>query len=58
MSLRCCDFKDFNGYQILEKLQKLRKRKNITSCLELLEKLGIQGDVALFVLSNLGGDQS
>lgn len=55
MSLRCCDCKAFAGYQNLEKLQKLRKRKKLTPCLELLEEQGLVGDVAVFVLSLLGG---
>lgn len=44
------------GYQNLEKLQKLRRRKSLTSCLELLEKHSIEGDSPVFVLGTVGGE--
>lgn len=56
MSLRCGECKRFIGYRNLEKLQRLRRRKSLTPCLELLEKQGIKGDVAIFVLSAVGGE--
>lgn len=43
------------GYRNLEKLQKLRRRKSLTPCLELLEKHGIEGESAVFVLGAVGG---
>lgn len=56
ISLRCSECKAFVGYRNLEKLHKLRKRKKLTLCLELLEKQGLTGDAAIFTLSNLGGE--
>jgi transposase-like protein len=55
MSLRCNKCKTFVGYQNLEKLQKLRRRKSLTPCLELLEKHGIEGESAVFILGAVGG---
>lgn len=55
MSLRCSECKVFVGYKSLQKLHKLRKRKELTSCLQLLEKEGLTGDAAIFALSSLGG---
>lgn len=39
---------------VLTKLQKLRKRKQLTPCLELLEEQGLTGDAAIFILSEVG----
>jgi hypothetical protein len=55
MSIKCSDCKAFIGYKNLQKLKKLRRRKSLTPCLELLEKQGISGDVAIFVLGQVGG---
>lgn len=55
MNLRCSECKHFIGYRNLEKLQRLRRRKSLTPCLELLEKHGIEGDTAIFILSAAGG---
>jgi hypothetical protein len=55
MSLKCCECKAFIGYTNLEKLKRLRRQKELTPCLELLEKQGISSDAAVFVLGQLGG---
>jgi len=39
-----------------DKLQYHRRQKSLSPCLELLEKHGISGDVAVFVLGQLGGE--
>ena len=39
----------------IEKLHKYRRQKSLSPCLELLEKLGVTGDTAIFVLSRIGG---
>lgn len=52
---QCTQCKAFIGYRNLEKLQKLRRRKSLTPCLELLQKQGVTGDTAIFVLSAVGG---
>ncbi len=44
------------NHPCLEKLKKLKRRKRLTPCLELLEKQGVSGDVAIFVLGQLGGE--
>jgi transposase-like protein len=54
MSLRCSECKAFIGYKNLQKLKKLKRQKRLTPCLELLEKQGLSGDVAIFVLSAVG----
>jgi transposase-like protein len=56
VSLKCSECKVFVGYQNLQKLKKLKRQKRLTPCLELLEKQGLQGDVAIFVLSAVGGE--
>ncbi len=56
MSLKCSECKAFIGYQNLQKLKKLKRQKRLTPCLELLEKQGLQGDVAIFVLGQVGGE--
>ena len=56
MSLKCSECKAFVGYQNLQKLKKLKRQKRLTPCLELLEKQGLQGDVAIFVLGQVGGE--
>jgi hypothetical protein len=38
------------------KLKRLRKRKRLTDCLEILGEKGIHGDLAIFILSSLGGE--
>ena len=55
MSLKCSECKGFIGYKNLEKLKGLRRQKKLTACLELLEKQGVVGDAAIFVLSLAGG---
>lgn len=37
-------------------LARSRRRKSLTPCLELLEKHGIEGDTAIFLLSAVGGE--
>ncbi len=44
------------GQVIFEKLKSHRRQKSLSPCLELLEKHGISGDVAIFVLSAVGGE--
>ncbi len=56
MSLKCSQCKAFLGYQSLQKLKKLKRQKRLTPCLELLEKQGLSGDVAIFVLGQVGGE--
>jgi hypothetical protein len=46
----------FNDSTQLDGLKNLYKRKRLTACLELLEQCGLQGDEAIFILSNLGGE--
>jgi len=46
----------FIEYRDLEKLQRLRRRKLLTPCFELLEKQGLTGDVAIFILSVVGDE--
>ena len=53
VSLKCGECRAFVGYQNLQKLKKLKRRKQLTRCLELLEKLGLSGDVAIFVLGQV-----
>jgi hypothetical protein len=55
MSLKCSECKAFIGYKNLEELKKLKRRKRLTPCLELLESQGISSDAAIFVLSQVGG---
>ncbi|MBW4549294.1 MAG: hypothetical protein KME25_33535 [Symplocastrum torsivum CPER-KK1] len=58
-SRRCGDCKTFLGYSPLPKLKKARKRKELTNCLEILEKQGIRGEeLTIFTLSlaNDGGE--
>jgi len=55
INLKCSDCKTFIGYQNLEKLQRLRRQKQLTSALKLLEKQGLTGDVAIFILGQVGG---
>jgi hypothetical protein len=47
---------DNHYHSELEKLQHYRGQKSLSLCLELLEKHGISGDVAIFVLSAVGGE--
>jgi hypothetical protein len=42
----------------IEKLKNLYKRKRLIDCLEILGERGIQGDEAIFLLSNLGGGEA
>ena len=56
MSLKCSECKAFIGYRNLQELKKLKRRKRLTPCLELLEKQGISGDAAIFVLGQVGGE--
>jgi transposase-like protein len=56
VSLKCGECKAFIGYQNLQRLKKLKRQKRLTPCLELLEKQGLEGDVAIFVLSAVGGE--
>jgi hypothetical protein len=53
ISLKCSDCKAFIGYRNLQELKRLKRRKRLTPCLELLEKLGLSGDVAIFVLGQV-----
>jgi hypothetical protein len=54
ISLKCSDCKAFIGYR---KLQKLKRQKDLTACLEFLESCGISGDVvSIFVLGQVGGE--
>lgn len=55
-SLSCSECRKFIEYRPIEKLKRQRKRKRLTDCLEILADGGIQGDEALFILSNLGGE--
>lgn len=44
------------GYRNLEKLQKLRRHKQTTDCLNLIEESsGLTNDEAIFVLNQIGG---
>jgi DNA-directed RNA polymerase subunit RPC12/RpoP len=56
MSLKCSECKAFIGYKNLQELKKLKRRKRLTPCLELLEKQGISGDTAIFILAQVGGE--
>jgi DNA-directed RNA polymerase subunit RPC12/RpoP len=56
MSLKCGECKAFLGYKNLQQLEKLKRRKRLTPCLELLEKQGLEGDAAIFVLGQVGGE--
>ncbi len=56
VSLKCSECKAFLGYRNLQKLKKLKHQKRLTPCLELLEKQGLRGDVAIFVLGRVGGE--
>jgi hypothetical protein len=56
MSLKCSECKAFIGYKNLQKLNKLKRRKRLTPCLELLEAQAISGDAAIFVLGCVGGE--
>jgi hypothetical protein len=38
----------------LRELERLKRRKRLTPCLELLENCGLSGDVAIFVLGQVG----
>jgi hypothetical protein len=42
----------------IEKFENLYKRKRLTACLEFLAQRGIQGDEAIFLLSNFGGGEA
>ncbi len=53
VSLKCSECKAFLGYRNLQKLKKLKHQKRLTPCLELLEKQGLRGDVAIFVLGRV-----
>lgn len=56
-SKRCGDCGEFLGYSPLERLKRLRKRKNLTESLNLLESCGIRSEEAqLFLLSEVGGE--
>jgi hypothetical protein len=55
MNLKCGECKAFIGYRNLEKLKKLRRQKQLTPCLQLLEQENLTGDTAIFLLSTLGG---
>src|SRR5207237_100761 len=57
-SLSCSECRKFIEYHYrpIEKLKRQRKRKRLTDCLEMLGARGIQGDEAIFILSNLGGE--
>jgi hypothetical protein len=50
-SRRCGDCQHFLGYSPLAQLKKARRRKELSECLQVLEDSGIQGELALFVLS-------
>ncbi len=50
-SIRCTDCKFFLGYSPVSRLKKARKRRELTECLQILEKQGIQSEIALFTLS-------
>jgi transposase-like protein len=50
-SQRCGDCRFFLGYSPVTRLKKSRKRKELTECLQVLEDSGIQGEIALFILS-------
>ena len=47
--------KNYHNSQNLENFQRLRRQKGLTLCLELLEKQGLTGDAAIFILSVVGG---
>lgn len=56
ISLRCSECKHFIGYRNLEKLQRLRRHKQTTDCLNLIETCsGLTSDEAIFILSAVGG---
>jgi hypothetical protein len=44
------------GQKNIDKLQHHRRQKSLSLCLELLEKQGISGDAAVFVLGQVGGE--
>jgi len=57
-SRRCGDCGEFLGYLPVERLKKLRKRRNLTDSLNLLESHGIRSEEAqLFLLSAAGGEE-
>lgn len=54
-SQRCSDCGEFLGYSPIKQLKRLRKRKDFTESLELLESHGIRSEEAeIFVLSEIG----
>lgn len=54
-SRRCGNCGEFLGYLPVERLKKLRKRRNLTDSLNLLESHGIVSQEAqIFALSNIG----
>ena len=54
-SRRCSDCGEFLGYSPIERLKRLRKRKNLTDSLNLLESCGIRSeDAQIFILSEVG----
>ena len=55
ISLKCSECKAFIGYRNLRRLKKLERRKQLTTCLELLETQGVSGDAAVFLLGQVGG---
>jgi transposase-like protein len=57
ISLKCNECKTFIGYRNLQELKKLKRRKRLTPCLELLEKQGLSSDAAIFVLGQVGGEK-
>jgi hypothetical protein len=53
-TLRSPKIKSLPSTQVIA-LQNFYKQKKLTNCLEILETRGLQGDAAIFMLSNLGG---
>src|ERR687885_915513 len=58
ISISCHNCGKFTGYSPIPKLKRLRKRKRLTDCLEILAQKGVRGDEAIFILSNLGGGEA
>jgi hypothetical protein len=54
-SRRCADCGEFLGYSPIQNLKRLRRRKNLTDCLNLLESRGIVSQEAqIFLLTEVG----
>jgi hypothetical protein len=54
-SRKCSDCGEFLGYLPVKRLKRLRKQRNLTDCLNLLESCKISSETAqLFVLDEVG----